>query len=1087
MWIRRLEVAHCAGIAEASVDLEPGLNVLHGPNELGKSSLVEALRAVLLVQSGSSAAGVLDDWHSDAPPTVALTFERDQRVWRVRKTFKRGGGQAFLDFSRDGRDFSTDSRGREVDGKLNRMLGWGAMPPGGRRGPRGMPSTLITTALLGRQDDVAAILEGSLASDPTESGREQIMRALDGLSEDPRLKNLLEAVQEKVDLAYTATGRRRSGRASPWTQLKEERRAAEAAQQEVRLQRDESEGVRRQVNELLREQVEAEAARASARRALEDAREVASRHRELAQAEEAFRSAQEQVMQIESRIRTRDEKLAAAEEVRSHVALLSSEKAELERAAARCAEQLAEARERMREAEAGGDEQERRLREQEARNRLLEVAREQEDFSRRTREAERFAELDRQVGQLDCRMEEKDRNLVQARVLIEKARREMASDQDRLQELGIERLSVRCLAAREDLKRCAREHEAARRHASAAAAAEQDAVSLRKAAADLRAPGSEEIDRLNRLELDRRIARERLAVGLVVDLELQAGSTAEVRADGQTEAVRVGEGRHAGFEARRELQIGFPGVGMLHVRGGGRELGAAADAAEREFQAVRRPLLERAGVATRRELEEFCRQAESLRGDAAERDRIAAEARVRTEGLEDAERAEALARGALDRSRRALAEALHGGTSGGGTSGGDTAGGGTAGGGAAVEEHIRGLDGPPRDESEVVAEIDRVTSRVSALREQSRELESKMESDGKDLERDRRERESRQRELQGSGSGWRDLLVGREERRAALERRKEAAESRLEAVRNEAAGQVDEARENLERIEQEHASVEDQRKDVARRLASRRERLAALESETRVHEEALEAEDAGAARVDRERCREAVEVLKEGLAGRAVGDIGELKRTADEADREVSRITGLLQKRRGALEQVGGAYAEEQALQARERLEAVQAREGDLEVEYEAWKLLGEALREVEKKETAHLGKALVGPVSSRFSELTDGRYGDAAIGPELDAEGVRLAGEVRPFSGLSVGAREQFAILLRLAIAEALGAFVVLDDQLTQTDGIRMAWLREILEDAATRIQVVVLTCHPEDYGAGAATHVVGLVSRLRRSDRGA
>ena len=1074
MWIRRLEVAHCAGIAEASVDLQPGLNVLHGPNELGKSSLVEALRAVLLVQCGSSAAGVLDDWHSDAPPTVALTFERDQRVWRVRKTFKRGGGQAFLDFSRDGRDFSTDSRGREVDGKLNRMLGWGAMPPGGRRGPRGMPSTLITTALLGRQDDVAAILEGSLASDPTESGREQLMRALDGLSEDPRLKNLLEAVQEKVDLAYTATGRRRSGRASPWTQLKEERRAAEDAQQEVRLQRDESEGVRRQVNELLREQVEAEAARASARRALEEAREAASRHRELAKAEEALRSAQEQVMQIESRIRTRDEKLAAAEEVRSQVALLSSEKAELRRAAARCAEQLAEARERMREAESGGDEQERRLREQEARNRLLEVARELEDFSRRTREAERFAELDRQVGQLDCRMEEKDRNLVQARVLIEKARREMASDQDRLQELGIERLSVRCLAAREDLKRCAREHEAARRHASAAAAAEQDAVSLRKAAADLRAPGSEEIDRLNRSELDRRIARERLAVGLVIDLELRAGATAEVRADGKTEAVRVGEG-HAGFEARRQLRVEFPGIGILHVRGGGKELGAAADAAEREFQAVRRPLLEQAGVATKRELEELCRQAASLRGDAAERDRIAAEARVRAEGLEDAERAAALARGALDRSRRALAEALHGDTAGRDTAGGDTA----------VEEHIRGLHAPPRDESEVVAEIDRVTSRVSALREQSRELESKMESDGKDLERDRRERESRQRELRGSG--WRDLLVGKEERRAELERRKEAAESRLEAVRNEAAGRVDEARENLRRIEQEHAAVEDQREDVARRLASRRERLAAIESETRVHEEALEAEDAGAARVDRERCREAVEVLKEGLAGKAVGDIGELKRTADEADREVSRITGLLQKRRGALEQVGGAYAEEQALQARERLEAVQAREGDLEVEYEAWKLLGEALREVEKKETAHLGKALVGPVSSRFSALTDGRYGDAAIGPELDAEGVRFAGEVRPFGGLSVGAREQFAILLRLAIAEALGAFVVLDDQLTQTDGIRMAWLREILEDAATRIQVVVLTCHPDDYGAGRATHVVNLVSRLRRSDRGA
>ena len=58
-------------------------------------------------------------------------------MWRVRKTFKKGGGQSLLDFSRDGRDFTTDKRGREVDGTLSEMLGWGARPPGGKgRRPR---------------------------------------------------------------------------------------------------------------------------------------------------------------------------------------------------------------------------------------------------------------------------------------------------------------------------------------------------------------------------------------------------------------------------------------------------------------------------------------------------------------------------------------------------------------------------------------------------------------------------------------------------------------------------------------------------------------------------------------------------------------------------------------------------------------------------------------------------------------------------------------------------------------------------------------------------------------------------------------
>ena len=55
MWIKRLQVTDWAGIAAAAIDLEPGLNVLHGPNELGKSSLVNAIRAALLLQSTSAA------------------------------------------------------------------------------------------------------------------------------------------------------------------------------------------------------------------------------------------------------------------------------------------------------------------------------------------------------------------------------------------------------------------------------------------------------------------------------------------------------------------------------------------------------------------------------------------------------------------------------------------------------------------------------------------------------------------------------------------------------------------------------------------------------------------------------------------------------------------------------------------------------------------------------------------------------------------------------------------------------------------------------------------------------------------------
>ncbi len=1065
MWIRRLEVVDCAGIAEASVDLRPGLNVLHGPNELGKSTLAEAVRAVLLLQSGSSAAGVLNDWHGDAPPRVALTFEQeDQRLWRVRKTFKVGGGQSLLEFSRDGRDFRTESRGREVDGRLTDMLGWGARKPGGRGGPRGMPSTLITTALLGRQDEVTGILERSLTDDPTDSGREQLMRALEGLAEDPRLKKLLLAVQGKVDEAYTATGRRRSGRTSPWTQLRQERLAAEERQQEVLAQREQSQRVHLRVKELQQEQTAAETVAATAARTLDAARAAAAWLGEVEQARTGLRAAEEELARIEKAMRTRGEKLAAAEEVRRRIGSLSGRHAELEREVDRLDAQLEVARQRVREVETGGDEQGRRLREQEAENERIEIVRRQEEFDRLVSDAKRFLELDREIGALDFGIEQKEERLSRTRALIVVAEQAGESDRRRLGDLRVESLTARCLAACRKVKRLARQVEEAQQNAAAAKAAEEEAASLRRAAVDLRAPDAEQIRRLHRLETESRIAQERLAVGLVVDLEILAGAMAEVRADG-ADPVQAGEDRHAEFEARRALRIDIPGFGRVQVRGGGRELAAAADAADLALDAVRRPLLEQAGVASVAELEAVRRRADSLLAAAEERRRSAVEARVRAEGIEALGRDEALARGDLDRARRTLAEAL--------------------GEGASVEEHVRDLEVQPREDAVVSAEIAEVEKRISEGAERLRRLQARVKQDDLDLVRERRQREAGKVELQRADFDWRGLLAGEDKRGAELARNLEAAESRLEAIRAEAALEADEARGQALNVEQRRAAARAERDEARRERSSQGEALAGLESGIRVHEEALERVDVETARREVQRSRELVAALESDPvpADGAGADVEELERTFEEARRKVARISEDLLVSRGALQQVRGADAEEQAVDAREAVEAVREREASLEVDYEGWKLLAETLREVEKQETAHLGKALVQPVTSRVSALTGGRYGDLAIGPDLDVAGIRFAGAERGFRELSVGAREQIAMLLRISIAEVLGAFVVLDDQLTQTDESRMAWLRDLLEEAAARIQIVVLTCHPRDYGSSPGAHVVDLASRVRRS----
>ena len=62
MRLRSLEVEHFRAIQSARLVFGPGLNVVHGPNDLGKSTLTEAIRAVLLIAPGSAEARSFATW-----------------------------------------------------------------------------------------------------------------------------------------------------------------------------------------------------------------------------------------------------------------------------------------------------------------------------------------------------------------------------------------------------------------------------------------------------------------------------------------------------------------------------------------------------------------------------------------------------------------------------------------------------------------------------------------------------------------------------------------------------------------------------------------------------------------------------------------------------------------------------------------------------------------------------------------------------------------------------------------------------------------------------------------------------------------
>ncbi len=69
--------------------IEDGLNVVVGPNEMGKSTLLDALRAVLFEKYSSKAQPIvaLQNDRNQAAPVVELAFELDDGLYRITKRF----------------------------------------------------------------------------------------------------------------------------------------------------------------------------------------------------------------------------------------------------------------------------------------------------------------------------------------------------------------------------------------------------------------------------------------------------------------------------------------------------------------------------------------------------------------------------------------------------------------------------------------------------------------------------------------------------------------------------------------------------------------------------------------------------------------------------------------------------------------------------------------------------------------------------------------------------------------------------------------------------------------------------------------
>jgi uncharacterized protein YhaN len=274
------------------------------------------------------------------------------------------------------------------------------------------------------------------------------------------------------------------------------------------------------------------------------------------------------------------------------------------------------------------------------------------------------------------------------------------------------------------------------------------------------------------------------------------------------------------------------------------------------------------------------------------------------------------------------------------------------------------------------------------------------------------------------------------------------------------------------------------------RASERRAGLAARAEETEKQLQSLGARIADLSADGRTEKQRATDLTKLALAWDAAkASLTEIEEQLQAFDEDPRTTAATLEKQRQS--------AEDEATKALETEKVAEGRLGSLaaqglystlaEAEEEVVVLKEEIAREELRTNAVRLLRetvvhcrvealaAVTGPVervaTRTLQRIAGKRFCGIQLGETFEPLHVlpRLAEIAVPLESVSGGEREQVYLATRLALAEVLAKeerqLVVLDDVLTATDTSRLARVLTILEEAAQRLQVLIITCHPERY----------------------
>lgn len=314
--------------------LQPGINLIHGPNESGKSTLVRAIRAAFFERHRSKSVEDLRPWgDSAAAPAIELTFEHGGHHWLLTKSFLQ---RKRCDLQVDGQSFS----GEEAEEKLAELLGYQFPKKGASKEEHwGIPGLLWVEQGTGQNIEKAVEHAGdhlksalnNLVGEVASTGGDDVIQAVEKQRAElltgtgkPRgeylqlekeraeledeiaeLQARIDQYQAQVDRLGTLTYEfERADREQPWAetrrrmeQAQEQFRQVESLQAQQARERETLDHVRQNLN-LLRQNLE----------------QMQRQGKKLEQRETDLRKARETLAEKEARTPVLDKALADARE-----------------------------------------------------------------------------------------------------------------------------------------------------------------------------------------------------------------------------------------------------------------------------------------------------------------------------------------------------------------------------------------------------------------------------------------------------------------------------------------------------------------------------------------------------------------------------------------------------------------------------------------------------------------------------------------------------------------------------------------------------------------------------------------------------